>query len=282
MSSSPPSIRDELLARDKPQQFGDAPEEVRETDHYREEYVHGFVDKWDELIDWDARAESEGRFFTDILRARNKHKVLDVATGTGFHSVQLIEAGFDVTSADGSATMLAKAFDNARDRGHVLKTTAADWRWLNRDIHGKFDAIVCLGNSFTHLHDEHDRRRALAEFYAALKYDGILILDQRNYDSILDDGFSSKHKYYYCGDQVVAEPEHMDDGLARFRYSFPDGSEYHLNMFPLRRDYTRGLMSDAGFMNIRTYGDFLEEGEEENPDFYVHVAEKLHPEEAAR
>ena len=143
-------------------------------------------------------------------------------------------------------------------------------------MHGKYDAIVCLGNSFTHLHDEGDRRRALAEFYAALKYDGVLIIDQRNYDAILDHGFSSKHTYYYCGDQVTAEPEHMDYSLARFRYAFPDGSEFHLNMFPLRKSYMRGLLKDSGFQQIKTYGDFQETYQESEPDFFVHVAEKTY------
>jgi SAM-dependent methyltransferase len=260
------------------QDFGENPVEVRETNHYNKEYVRGFVDKWDDLIDWDARADSEGRFFIDILRARGKTNILDVAAGTGFHSVQLLKAGFNVTSVDGSPEMLAKAFDNARQRGLILKTAHADWRWLNKDIQGKYDAIICLGNSFTHLFKENDRRRALAEFYAALKHDGLLILDQRNYDVILDQGFRSKHKYYYCGDQVTAEPAHVDDSLARFKYEFPDGSMYHLNMFPLRKNYTRKLMHEVGFQRIKTYGDFQETYEDNEPDFFVHVAEKTYHE----
>jgi SAM-dependent methyltransferase len=260
------------------QDFGDDPLDIRDTGHYQQEYVQSFVEKWDQLIDWDARAKSEGRFFVDILKAREKTKILDVAAGTGFHSVQLLKAGFDVTSVDGNAEMLTKAFENGRRRGLVLRTVHADWRWLNRDVHGKFDAIVCLGNSFTHLFDERDRRRALAEFYAALKYDGLLIIDQRNYDAILDEGFSSQHKYYYCGDQVVAEPEHMDDSLARFRYAFPDGSEFHLNMFPLRKSYMRNLLLEVGFQKVKTYGDFQETYQESEPDFFVHVAEKTYDE----
>jgi SAM-dependent methyltransferase len=256
------------------QEFGEDPTAIRETDHYHAEYIQSFVEKWDELIDWEARAESEGRFFIELLKGRGKTKVLDVATGTGFHSVQLLEAGIEVTSVDGNAAMLAKAFANATDRHLILKTIHADWRWLNREVHGKFDAIICLGNSFTHLFDEQDRRRALAEFYAALKHDGILILDQRNYDSILDHGFNSKHKYYYCGDDVVAEPEHVDEGLARFRYTFPDGSSYQLNMFPLRKNYTRKLLREAGFASVKTFGDFQETYQEADPDFFVHVAEK--------
>lgn len=261
------------------QDFGADPLGVRETDHYQQEYIQQFVEKWDDLIDWNARADSEGRFFVEILKGRDKQKILDVATGTGFHSVQLAQAGFDVTSVDGNAEMLSKAFENGRARNLILKTVQADWRWLNKDVHGKFDAIVCLGNSFTHLHDERDRRRALAEFYAALKYDGVLILDQRNYDSILDDGFKSKHKYYYCGDQVTAEPEHIDDSLARFRYGFPDGSEFHLNMFPLRKAYMRDLMVETGFQSIKTYGDFQETYQDSEPDFFVHVAEKKYDDE---
>ena len=266
------TTQDNAELRLREQNYGDDPLADRDTDLYRGEYVMSFVEKWDELIDWDARAQSEGRFFIDVLRARDKKSVVDVATGTGFHSVRLTEAGFDVTSADGSAAMLAKAFENGKKRGLILKSVQADWRQLNKSIQGKYDAIICLGNSFTHLHDEQDRRRALAEFYAALRHDGILILDQRNYDEMLDHGFSSKHKYYYCGEQVTAEPEHVDDGLARFKYTFPDGSEYTLNMYPLRKNYVRRLIREAGFERVRTYGDFQETYQENEPDFFVHVA----------
>lgn len=256
------------------QNYGDDPLKVRDTDQYKDEYVHGFVDKWDELIDWDGRASSEGDFFIQALKERGAKKILDVASGTGFHSVQLMKAGFEVTSADGSPEMLAKAFENARKRGHILRTVHADWRWLNRDVHDLYDAVICLGNSFTHLHDENDRRKALAEFYATLRHDGILILDQRNYDAILDHKVQPTHNYYYCGDNVSASPEYVDDSLARFRYEFPDKSVYHLNMFPLRKDYTRRLMKEVGFQKVTTYGDFQETYREEEPDFYIHIAEK--------
>src|SRR5699024_9050624 len=91
---------------------------------------------------------------------------------------------------------------------------------------------------------------------------------------MLDHGFKSKHKYYYCGDKVSAEPEHVDDGLARFKYQFPDGSEYTLNMFPLRKNYVRRLMREAGFERVRTYGDFQETYQDNEPDFFIHIAEK--------
>lgn len=261
------------------QSYGEAPIKIRETDHYKKEYIHSFVQKWDELIDWEARQKGEGQFFITELKKRNKHKILDVATGTGYHSVALMNNGFEVRSADGSPEMLAKAFENARQAGHILTTIQADWRWLNRDVHSRFDAVICLGNSFTHIFSENDRRKALAEFYSALKHDGILIIDHRNYDLILDDNcYTSKHTYYYAGENVKAAPEHVDDGLARFRYEFPDESVFHLNMFPLREQYMRRLLKEVGFQKVTTYGDFQETHKTDNPDFFIHIAEKNYKE----
>ncbi len=259
------------------QDYGGRPLEQRESHQYEKEYVQSFVEKWDELIDWEGRAKGEGRFFVELLQRRGKQKVLDVATGTGFHSVQLLKSGFEVASVDGSAQMLSQAFQNARDHNFILRTTLADWRWLNRDVHEKYDAIICLGNSFTHLFSERDRRRTLAEFYAALRHDGILILDQRNYDAILDVGFDAKkHTYYYCGESVSAQPDHVDEGLCRFRYDFSDGQTFYLNMFPLRKEYTRNLLMEVGFTAVETYGDFQQTHREEEPDFFIHVAEKTY------
>ena len=141
-SKSSSSQRRNAELQSDQQNYGDDPLADRAADLYRREFVMGFVEKWDELIDWDARAKSEGQFFIDVLRSRGKKSVLDAATGTGFHSVRLMEAGFDVVSVDGSPTMLAKAFENGHKRGLILKTVLTDWRELNRSIHGKYDAII--------------------------------------------------------------------------------------------------------------------------------------------
>ena len=266
------------LAVKTEQQYGEDPLAVRNTGQYQKEYVESFVDKWDALIDWERRAKSEGEFFIETLRQHGAKKVLDVATGTGFHSVMLSKAGFEVTSVDGSQEMLSKAFENARDHGQMLRTIHSDWRWLNKHVHDLYDAVICLGNSFTHLHNDNDRRKSLAEFYATLRHDGILVLDQRNYDALLDHQIKPTHNYYYCGQDVRAYPEHIDPSLARFCYEFTDGAQFHLNMFPLRKAYVRRLMSEVGFQNVTTYGDFQETFREVEPDFFVHVAEKSYTE----
>ncbi len=244
------------------------------SDRYQEEYIASFVMKWDQLIDWERRAAAEGSFFIDTLRANNARTVLDVATGTGFHSIRLKRSGFEVTSVDGSERMLERAAANAQRYGLQLDAVQADWRWLGRHVKGEFDALICLGNSFTHLFDEADRQRALAEYYSLLRPGGLLILDQRNYDALLDHGAQPRHKFYYCGRDVCARPIRVDPSVARFRYEFSDGAAYHLDMFPLRKDYVRQLLAEAGFKNVKTFGDFKAVYSETEPDFLIHVAQK--------
>ena len=45
-------------------------------------------------------------------------------------------------------------------------------------------------------------------------------------------------------------------------------------MYPLRKNYVRNLMKEVGFQTITTYGDFQETYHSDEPDFFVHVADK--------
>lgn len=243
------------------------------SDLYQREYEKSFVEKWDELIDWEGRAQGEGDFFHRLLRDAGCERVLDAACGTGYHSVMLRRSGFDVLAADGAREMVHKTAENAEDFGVDLPVTSADWRTLREDIGGTFDAVLCLGNAFTHLFTEDERVQALDQFREVLEPGGLLIVDQRNYDAILDVGFTSKHRYYYTGRGVDASPEEITDEFVRFRYVFPDGAVHHLTLFPIRQDHLTQLMQEAGFRNIRRYGDFDRDYDPLEPDFIVQVGE---------
>lgn len=82
-------------------------------------------------------------------------------------------------------------------------------------------------------------------------------------------GFSVWHDY-----GSKAGPVHISDDLVIFEYRFPDHSSYQLNMYPLRKHYLCGLIQDAGFQKVATYGDFQKNYDIKNTDFFIHVAEK--------
>lgn len=246
------------------------------NDTYRSEYTSAFVENWDDLIGWEGREDSESRFFHRILDAYGFEHVADIATGTGFHAVKLAQAGFKVTATDGAAAMLQKTVANARAHGVTLfDARVADWLELHKVFgDNAFDAVICLGNAFTHLQEHEARRDALASIYQVLKPGGIVMIDHRNYDSILDQGYNSKHKYYYTGDNVDVRPIRISRTMVKFEYSFPNGEKHHLQLYPLKQNYMTHLLEDAGFMDVTRFGDFERPYDHYDPDFIQQVAFK--------
>lgn len=247
---------------------------MADREQYRQEYTRDFVSHWDDLIGWEGRERGEDGFFARILAAHGARTVLDAACGTGFHAVTLARDGFDVTASDGSENMLARTLENAKQHGvDLADARVADWLHL-AEVHGEaqFDALICLGNAFTHLFDHELRREALRQMYATVKPGGMVIIDHRNYDRMLDAGYSSKHMYYYTGEGVDARPVVLDRGLAHFEYTFPDGEVFHLKLYPLKQGYMRHLLEEAGFHDIATYGDFERPLDEAEVDFMQQVA----------
>lgn len=246
------------------------------NDTYRREYTKDFVGYWDELIGWEGREKAEAGFFQRLLAAHNCRTVIDVACGTGFHSIMLARDGFEVTATDGSENMIHRTLANAQDRKVRLAAAhCVDWLHLREKLgENRFDALLCLGNAFTHLFDHEARREALAAMYAVVKPGGLVVIDQRNYDSMLANGFSSRHRYYYTGRGVHAEPVELSRTRARFRYAFPDGAVFHLTMYPLKQDYLTHLLEDAGFVDVTRYGDFQRPYSLDEVDFIQQVAFK--------
>lgn len=243
---------------------------------YKREYTGEFVSRWDDLIGWDGRRAGEDGFFERLLRDRGCNRVADVAAGTGFHAITLAADGFEVVAADGSAAMIDQTRRNAERHGVDLADTAVvDWRELDRQFGAAaFDAMLCLGNAFTHLFEHDERLAALRSMRRALRPGGVLVVDHRNYDRILDHGYSSKHRHYYTGSGVEVRPVEVTPKMVRLEYAYPDRRRYHLSLFPLRRAYAASLLAEAGFGEVASYGDFEAPFDADDVDFIQQVAVK--------
>lgn len=51
-----------------------------EVASYSAQYSADFVERWDELIDWEKRKAGEGGFFEKLLREHGVRSVIDVST----------------------------------------------------------------------------------------------------------------------------------------------------------------------------------------------------------
>jgi len=145
--------------------------------------------------------------------------VLDAACGTGVDSILLLDAGYDVNSLDASDKMLKYALKTRWARRH--EKNIENWQigegdWLDlahcedsvTHPEGGYDAIICIGNSFAHLPDfagnQETHKLAINNFYQLIKPGGILIIDHRNYDYIIEHGKlpNTSSKLYYQGNSI--------------------------------------------------------------------------------
>lgn len=81
----------------------------------------------------------------------------------------------------------------------------ANWLTLCEDINhligDGFDAVICLGNSFAHMldafGDQREQKLAIKNFERCVKPGGLLLIDHRNYDNIMDTGSTPAKSIYY-------------------------------------------------------------------------------------
>jgi glycine/sarcosine N-methyltransferase len=247
----------------------------------KNQFDENFAQHWDELIDWDSRLKTFN-FINKLLVKHQCRKILDVATGTGFDSINLIKNGYEVFSQDASAEMLTIAQRNAKNNNIDLKIICKEWgeyqsTFKGKNLDEKFDAIICLGNSLACETRKSKRAVALKEWFFLLKPSGILILDHRNYETNISKKGDQLKSIYYHGKSVKIVPDKVSNHMTRFRYLFNDGNEFGLNMYPIKLEELFDLSINANFLHIEMFADNLNIGnipDQENINFYQHVFKK--------
>lgn len=237
---------------------------------------------WREFIDWGKRRKGEDNFLVNQFHKHNVKKVFDAALGDGCDSIYLLKQGFDVTSNEIDKVFLDKALENAKVENVELKITSLDWRKLDTELaEGSFDAVICLGNSLTHLFTKKDQLETLRQFKRILRKGGILIIDERNYQYILDNrekilqgDFRYSGKYVYCGEKVHGKPVEISDSRVKMEYTDErTGKKGYLILYPFRRGEVKNLLAKTRFASIEQFSDY-KVGESHNADFYQYVCVK--------
>ncbi len=232
---------------------------------------------------WYNRRRGENGFLINQLRKIGAKKVLDVALGDGVDTIYLLQQGFNVSSNEFDNAFREKAIENAKKSGFNIKPTNLDWRELSKVYsENSFDAVICLGNSLTCLFGRENQLKALSQFYSILKPGGVLLIDERNYQRLLDNKekalsgkLHSSGKYLYTGtNKVKASFIDITDEHVLVQYKDQERGEvsYYL-IYPCKKGELLGLLREAGFSKIEQYSDY-EQGENPDADFYQYVCVK--------
>jgi glycine/sarcosine N-methyltransferase len=149
------------------------------------DFYEGLGGDYDRMIAWDRRLGREEAFFKGVFAEHFVRRVLDAACGTGMHAIAFSRMGVIAAGADLSPAMIAQAETNARAAGVDLDFKVAGFGSIAGRFAAPFDAVTCLGNSLPHLLDDASLGAALRDFAALLSPGGILVIQNRNYDRLL-------------------------------------------------------------------------------------------------
>lgn len=148
------------------------------------------------LGDFEARVERERAFLAahGVLPAGGEavasatpagaRVAVDLGAGSGHQAVALARLGWSVRAIDFSAKLLAEL----RGRASGLEVTAIedDLRRFPRHLTGAAGAIVCLGDTLTHLDSADEVRALIADARRCLSPGGALVLTFRDLSRALE------------------------------------------------------------------------------------------------
>ena len=145
-----------------------------------------FGKDYDRFVNWSNRLAAEMSFIERELRSVGASRVLDAACGTGMHTIALAQAGYEAVGVDLSAGMIRAARANAVAAAVKLQFEEGGFGSLTAQAGRGYDAVLCLGNSLPHLVTPEGLAEALDDFAGCLRPGGVLLIQNRNFDLVLE------------------------------------------------------------------------------------------------
>ena len=196
----------------------------------------------------DSEIDAEVGFIEDSLGVAKGATVLDLACGTGRHAIELGRRGYQVVGFDLSLAMLARASDEAQERGQKLNFVQGDMREMT--FEDAFDGIYCWQTSFGFFEEEKNTA-VIGRVHRALRKGGQFLLDVVNRDYVAREAPSL---VWFEGDGCICMDEmQMDFITSRLRVKrtmmIDDGRskeiEYSVRAYSLHE--LGKMLNDAGF-----------------------------------
>jgi SAM-dependent methyltransferase len=132
-------------------------------------YVSAFADTAD--MAWTDRTEAEVERAVRMLRPEGGERVLDLACGSGRHSLELVRRGFEIVGADISPELLEIARRDAEREALDVTFVEADLREL--EFEAEFDLVLSLNDgAIGYLETEAENLRTFEVISRSLKPGG--------------------------------------------------------------------------------------------------------------
>lgn len=226
---------------------------------------------YDSAIDWTQRLNRELPFIIKLLKNKPAPRILDLACGTGRHAIALAQRGYAVIGLDSSSQMIATAKQHAKHNKVNVQFLLADMSRVTSVVEGKFDLILCLGNSLALLPDHPTLQQTLNGVHTLLKPDGHFAAQVLNFEEIRHSGFRFfpiKAGRTKTGEEAVFmrffEPlTTSNTAQLVFTGFIQKGTKWETRMdtqqvLQLDQDILRTTLQDANFNRVVYYGGYDE------------------------
>ena len=241
---------------------------------------------YDNSINWEARLKRELPYLLSLLPENGR--VLDVACGTGRHSLDIASNGHSVTGFDSSETMIQFAKGLALERQVPVEFLVADMMDINHVAKSEFDLVFCLGNSLALLPSYEDLEHVLEMIQPILCRNGHLDFQVLNFEEIIASGFRyfpMKGGNTLDGSQVIFSrfyehhPTRNFSTLVATSFLKQDGCWFtdistH-KVLHLSEKLVRNLLSSAGFEDVVISSSYT--GEDFSPTLSRNMIVKAFP-----
>ncbi len=226
---------------------------------------------YDDAIDWEARLAREMPFLISRLGNPKGKQVLDLACGTGRHSVALALERAEVTGIDNSEVMITRAKEHAATNDVSPKFILGEMTQFQSGAAEQYDLIICLGNSLALLDNLNNLEIVLSSVFNSLNDGGVFVAQALNFEEIHRTGFRffpQKGGKMDTGEDVVFSRffEHTDPPNSstlvmsaqmkvKGKWTSLVSTQKVLN---LNSDLMKRYLVQAGFQETSFYSDYSE------------------------
>lgn len=240
-----------------------------------------FAEYYDSLTS-NVSYDETAKYVADILSENGIKKgiLLDLACGTGTMSVQMAKRGYEVIGIDNSPEMLSEAREKAYEAEEDILFLCQDM--CDIDLYGTVECTICLLDSLNHLESEE-------ELLSAFK--GVSLFTVPGGLFIFDVNTQYKHKYVlgnntfvYDNDDVYCVWQNEYDDESKTVEIFLDFFEEENGLYRRSSEYftecafsdetIRRLLKEAGFSDVKAYGELSRHAPSETEERIFYVARK--------
>ena len=246
--------------------------------------------EWPEYIGLEHRREHFGVFLNDLLAdIRAEGQVLDAAAGVGSETLELVHNKYTVVPNEVDGEMKKQLLANAERAKRSVLVLTHPWEHLYERLENqlRFEVVLVTGNSLCMVTGSQQqpgdaaRRKCLKNFQRVLKSNGRLIIDERNFqymlenrDAILADPFqnfapSRNGDIMYSGNDLRGYPAEIEDAHILWRFfrkpaevkntqglrAAVVNEEPGIDLYPFKAGELHRLISTCGFNVEMVYGD---------------------------